>query len=182
MAEMRDISLPEHFFQYPDMAEIDRVTELFMSELYDDIADLHDDILIMTATERGIARREAILGITPETTETLEARRARVLMKWYERSPYTRKVIERKIAALCGAGNYSLDYDDEDMILHVEMSGVEWDVIDAVHETLEDMVRLMIILDIKRIYVSAVETTVHCALAHIGTIDFAVPIEAVEEG
>lgn len=180
MAELREISLPPHMFGYAEMAEIDRIGEEFISQLYDDIEDLHDDIMIMTATEKGIARREAILGITPSDTESLDARRARVLMRWYEKNPYSQKVIEQKIAVLCGEGNYVFAYDPQEMVLTVEMSGVEWDVIYSVEAALEQMVRLMIILDVKRIYVSAVETMTYCALAHIGTVEKAVPVEVEE--
>lgn len=181
MAELREISLPDHFFQYPEMAEIDRVSEVFINRLYDDIESLHDDIFILTASEKGIARREAILGITPSDDESLDARRARVLMRWYERNPYTKKVIERKIGMLCGEDNYTFDYDEETQTLHVEMENVGWDVINSVAEALEQMVRLMIVLDVKRIYVSACESSVYCALAHIGTIEDAANIEAKEE-
>lgn len=130
MAELRDISLPPNFFDFAEMKEIDRVSEKFMLQLYNDIESLHDDIFILTASEEGTARREKILGITPKDTDSLDARRARVLMQWYEKTPYTTRVIERKIAVLCGEGNYNFEYDAENMVLTVEMSGVEWDVIE----------------------------------------------------
>lgn len=181
MAELRTIDLPEHFFTYPEMAEIARLGEVFMSKYMDDLEGVHDDIMIMTATERGIARREAILGITPADTDSLDARRARVLMKWYEKNPYTRKVIERKIAVLCGEGNYHFIYDAETMTLHVEMSGVEWDVINSVHETLDKMVRLMIILDVKKIFFSEATSPIYGAFFHVGTFEKAVPVIIEEE-
>lgn len=177
MAELREINLPEHFFQYPEMAEIDRVSDEFISKFYDDLEGIHDDIMIMTATERGIARREAILGITPADTDSLEARRARVLMKWYEKNPYTRKVIERKIAVLCGDGAYTFEYHPDTMVLTVEMEGVAWDVINTVREVLEQMVRLMIILDVKQIFVSSADAYTYKALANLGTIEYAKTIE-----
>ena len=181
MSELRDIPLPEHYFKYPEMAEIDRVNEVFHKQLLEDIEGIHDDIMIMTATEAGIARREKILKITPADTDSLEARRARVLMMWYERSPYTRKVIERKIATLCGEGNYYFTYDAENMTLTVEMSGVEWDVINMVHEALDKMVRLMIILDVKKIFFSSATSRFHVGIKHIGTFEIAVPIKAEED-
>lgn len=177
MAELRAIDLPEHFFAYTEMAEVARLGEVFMSQFMDDLEGVHDDILIMTATERGIARREKILGIVPADTDSLDARRARVLMRWYEKNPYTRKVIERKIAVLCGGENYTFEYHPDTMVLTVEMEGVAWDVINTVREVLEQMVRLMIILDIKQIFVSSAEATTYRAFANLGTIEYAKVIE-----
>ena len=60
MAELREIYLPEHLEDMYEFSELDRVSDKKMLVMESDIEALEDDILIETATEKGIARREKI--------------------------------------------------------------------------------------------------------------------------
>lgn len=148
--ELRTIELPEFLKNMPWYRIVDEVVDGQIAKLDNEIQDRHDDILISTATEIGIARREKILGILTDPDEDLESRRARVLFWWYNKMPYTRKVIEGKIAALCGKDNYTFEYDSENMILHVGI-GIDlgWSVIKTVYNLLDELVMLNIIIDVK---------------------------------
>lgn len=181
MAELRSIPLPPHFLSIPEIAELDRVSDKFISEFYDAIEDAHDDLLITTATEAGIKWREDYLKIVPADTDSLEARRARVLMRWYDKVPYTRRVIERKIAVLCGEDNYTFEYSKSTKVLTVEMMGVGWDVIHAVQDVLEELVSLMIVLDVKQVFISSVTSDMYSKLMLLGSIEIGNTIEAEEE-
>lgn len=150
---LREIPLPPYLEEITEFRLLDKVSEKQMRKFYEEIEARNDDLLIMTATETGIARREAILRINPGENESLEVRRARVLLRWYDRVPYTRIVIERKIASLCGAGNYQMDYDPDELVLYLNLSNVEEDVALMVYETLDQLIMLTIILDVKRVVV-----------------------------
>lgn len=63
---------------------------------------------VSEATEKGIARREKMLNITPYATDTLEDRRFRVLARYNEARPYTRKSLAVMLSALCGDFGYEL--------------------------------------------------------------------------
>nr|DAW60544.1 MAG TPA: tail protein [Caudoviricetes sp.] len=66
------------------------------------------DQYIVTATEYGISRWEAILGIYPKDTDGLEMRRARILSMLQLKLPYTKRWLANWLNDLCGAGNYDL--------------------------------------------------------------------------
>lgn len=63
---------------------------------------------IETADEYGISRFEAILKILPSKEDTLESRRARVQVRWFNAIPYTMKALISKLIALCGDNNFTI--------------------------------------------------------------------------
>ena len=66
------------------------------------------DAFIMDCDEYGLRKYEAFVGVMPEPEDTLDARKARVLIYWNNFIPYTYRVLVRRLNALCGAGNYEL--------------------------------------------------------------------------
>ncbi len=63
---------------------------------------------ILTADEYGISRFEKILGIHPMEGEALEMRRMRVQNRWFNRIPYTMKMLIIKLAECLGE-QYNFD-------------------------------------------------------------------------
>ena len=70
--------------------------------------DCMNDQFIAEATENGVARREKMLEIVPPATDTLDDRKLRLLSRYNENIPYTRKSLETVLESLCGAGGYEL--------------------------------------------------------------------------
>lgn len=66
---------------------------------------------ISKADENGIAEFEKILGIYPTEEDTLESRRLRVQSKWFNKIPYTMRVLLEKLKVLCGDTDFFLTYD-----------------------------------------------------------------------
>lgn len=66
---------------------------------------------ISTADEYGISRFEKMLGIHPTSEDTLESRRSRVQSKWFNRIPYTWKVLLQKLVILCGSSDFTLTHN-----------------------------------------------------------------------
>lgn len=68
---------------------------------------------VSTADEYGISRFERLLGIYPSTEDTLENRRSRVQNKWFNKVPYTMRVLLQRLTKLCGDTDFSLigDFD-----------------------------------------------------------------------
>jgi hypothetical protein len=166
MAELRTIELPEHLANMTEFRLLDEVSEKQISDFEDELEARHNDFLITTATVTGIARREKILKLVVDPTEDLEARRARVLFWWYNRMPYTRKVIEGRIAALCGAGNYTFEYDVENEILHVGVTlSLGWPVVDMVRSLLDELVMLNVILDVRGTEIDDITTSIYVGAA-----------------
>lgn len=57
---------------------------------------------IATADEYGISRFEKILGIYPNSTDSLEVRRMRVQSRWFNKLPYTMRTLTEKIKQILG--------------------------------------------------------------------------------
>ena len=52
-----------------------------------------------------------MLGIHPTSEDTLESRRSRVQSKWFNKIPYTMRVLLQKLTVLCGNTDFSLTHD-----------------------------------------------------------------------
>ena len=63
---------------------------------------------IQTADENGISRFEAMLRLYPQSDDTLEVRRARVMAAWYSNLPYTYRLLIKKLSILCGGTDFSV--------------------------------------------------------------------------
>lgn len=66
---------------------------------------------IATADEYGISRFEKMLGIHPANEDTLESRRSRVSSKWFNKIPYTWKVLLQKLTVLCNDTDFILTHN-----------------------------------------------------------------------
>lgn len=83
-------------------------------ELAWDAADaVMRNLFVGDADEYGIQRWEGILSIPAKASDSLEARRARVLIRLNEYLPYTKRALERMLEAICGSDNYSFEVDDK---------------------------------------------------------------------
>lgn len=66
---------------------------------------------ISTADEYGISRFETILGIYPSEEDTVESRRSRIQSKWFDKIPYTWRVLLQKLTVLCGDSDFLLTHN-----------------------------------------------------------------------
>ncbi len=86
-------------------------------EEFEIVWDTADRVLrnrfIETADEYGISRFEAMLGIYPSEEDTLELRRERVRSKWFDRIPYTWKILLQRLTQLCGDTGFVLMHNFE---------------------------------------------------------------------
>lgn len=69
------------------------------------------DAFIMDCDEYGIKKYETLVGVVPNPEDTLDERKARVLVYWNNFIPYTYRVLIRKLNNLCGIGNYEISGD-----------------------------------------------------------------------
>lgn len=158
MAELRRMDIPPHLLEMTEFKIIEAVSEALISELEDEIQNVSNDILIGTSTEYGVARREKITGLTKIDTDTLDERRAKVLAKWYDVTPYTEETIRAKLDTICGAGNYILEIDTENDVVTIKIDSPSRDIINTTVAYLEETIMLQDILNI--ISEQEVETTI----------------------
>ena len=100
--------IPSNILDIPEITRIHKVSADIMEELNQEISDTHDNIFITDATEDGIARREKILNLLPLDTDTLDDRRFRVLINWYDTYPYTVNDLKKRLNIMMGVGQYEL--------------------------------------------------------------------------
>lgn len=82
-----------------------------ISELRGELSDLIADNFIQTLTERGCARWERMMGISPKATDDLAVRRFRILAKLNEELPFTFRGLKQQLTALCGEDGFSAEVD-----------------------------------------------------------------------
>lgn len=100
--------LPEVLKDVTEMRAIMDAETPEVQAIWQACEDCMNDQFILEATEHGIARREKMLSITPFATDTLDDRRFRLLTRYNENIPYTRKGLASMLESLCGVGGYVL--------------------------------------------------------------------------
>lgn len=90
-----------------------------IEDLNQSLQNLMNDQFITTATETGLARREAILKVRPYADDTLESRRGRIAFMWNNPIPYTDLMLLNRIELLVGEDGYEITRDYENYTLTI---------------------------------------------------------------
>lgn len=113
---MRQVNLTQYL--PPFMQSFRQPVEALSAEneefnlLWTAVDKLFKNRFIMTADEDGMEHFESLLGITPGAEDTLEIRRLRVQSRWFNKLPYTIRVLsERLVQILKGAYNFDISAD-----------------------------------------------------------------------
>mgnify|MGYP001026754562 FL=1 len=142
------LEYPECILNIDEMKAIFDAEEVVGQKFEDNIADCDSNTTIAESSETGIRRREKILGINPQDTDSLELRRFRVMMKWYDSYPYTQESLMNKMNDLLGKGNYTIAVVPDEMkmicLLGLKKKAME----DEFKKLLEEIVPLNITMDI----------------------------------
>lgn len=129
--------LPEALKDVVEMRAIMDAETPAVSAIWDACEDCMNDQFISEATENGIARRENMLRITPFTTDTIEDRRFRLLARYNENVPYTRKSLSALLESLCGADGYTLQITTATFNVFVKVALTAKKQVAVIVETLE---------------------------------------------
>jgi hypothetical protein len=139
---LREIAQPDIVMGNPALA-LPVIAGEKQAEILDaEIAALEGNIHILTSDERGIARRERVLGIIPLDTDTLQERAYKVLVKWYDTYPYTLRDLAARLDRLCGKDAYEIIYDKADKFLQCLIELKSKKMVAAINDLLESIVPL----------------------------------------
>lgn len=109
---MRDIDIknyvPPFLLGYGELKELYESENLEFKKLNIEADNLLDNQFIGSTNEKGIARYEALLGITGMQEYSLEERQIKVYTAWIDDIPYTFNTLKERIERLCGKGNFTL--------------------------------------------------------------------------
>ena len=125
-----------NLWQYlpPFLKEYKELNTLFSAEspefqtMAEQLDEMRDDFFIQTASEKGIARYEKILGFRPNISDSLETRRSNVLARWYDGLPYTVNALKKRLSIIQGNNDVDVTIDDNDPFhlfidTHLETAG-----------------------------------------------------------
>lgn len=145
--------------EYPEVIlDIDEINAIYEAEehtggeLTKEIEYTDNDIAISTATQRGIKRREEVLKIKAQDTESLDDRRFRVLIKWYDDYPYTLNDLISRMDNLLGENNYMIAVNTDDMTMQCLLELKRRQMYDEFVKLLEEIVPVNVVLEVSLRY------------------------------
>ncbi len=138
-----------------DVTEMKAIMESETPEvqaLWQACEDCMNDQFISEATEYGIARREKMLDITPFATDTLDDRRFRLLTRYAESIPYTRRGLASMLESLCGENGYTLNILTSEFTVSVKVALTAKKQEDSIRELLERVVPYNMVFTVELLY------------------------------
>ena len=151
MTKIMDLWPPimQELMEFQKIAEIE---EPFFEQLKQEIQNIVDDQFIQTATEKGIARRERMLKISPFADDTLETRRFRVQGVWNDKLPYTYRVLLERLDSLCGPDGYVMELNAGEYSLNIKIELTRKRMFDEVVRFTRQMVPANIVITVELRY------------------------------
>lgn len=144
--------LPEVLKNIWELDTIMRVETSAVQALWQACENCMNDQFISEATENGIARREKMLDITPYATDTLDDRRFRLLARYNENMPYTRRSLANLLASLCGENGYELTVVTAKFTVGVKVALTAKKQEDSVRELLERILPYNMVFTVELLY------------------------------
>jgi hypothetical protein len=113
--------LPQLMTEYTELNDVMTVETTELNRIETEHEIVVDNRYIPTCNEDGIVRFERIMSIVPNSNDTLEDRKFRCISKWSQSIPYNYKVLDEKLAMLCGEGMYDLSIDFDNYIVYIKL-------------------------------------------------------------
>jgi len=135
-----------------EFQKIAEIEETFFEQLKQEIQNIVDDQFIQTATEKGIARRERMLNVSPFADDTLETRRFRVQGVWNDKLPYTYRVLLERLDSLCGPDGYVIELNAGEYSLNIKIELTRKRMFDEVVRITRQMVPANIVIAVELRY------------------------------
>ena len=117
-----------------------------LDRIESNIQKVLDNAFMNDCDEYGIKKYEELWNITPDKEDTLESRRARVLLHWNDTLPYTWRTLKRKLDIYCGTNQYVIKNDLEHYRIHLHTYFYQRWQMDELKEILEPMLPMNIML------------------------------------
>jgi hypothetical protein len=135
-----------------EFQKIAEIEDVFIEKLWQEIENIVDDQFIQTATEKGIARREKMLNVSPFADDTLETRRFRVQGVWNDKLPYTYRVLLERLDSLCGPDGYVIELDAGQYSLNIKIELTKKRMFDEVVRITRQMVPANLVITVELRY------------------------------
>lgn len=123
-----------------------------ISALWDAVDAAFNDQFVSSATVNGVERWEKILDIKPRGTDSLNARKFRILSRLNEQLPYTLPVLKNMLQSLCGEEGYSVEVENDLYTLKVKIALVAKSNFDDVAVLLNRVVPANMVIELELKY------------------------------
>lgn len=132
--------LPEVYKEPEEMREIMRIETPYINALWSNTEQIYTDSFILTSGEYGLNRRFEFLGMPILAQDDIETKRFKLLARYREQAPYTRRSVRALLDSLLGEGNYILDISPSEKTFDIQLRLTQRGQFDAVVELLERVV------------------------------------------
>ena len=140
--------LPLFMQEYLEMQKIMETEQVEIDRLWLEAENVLADQFILEATENGVKRWEATLGILPKDTDTLDERKFRILTKLNQELPYTLRKLEQALTNLCGVDGYHVELNAAQYRIEVKLALSNENNIGEVEKILKKMIPANMIQEI----------------------------------
>lgn len=131
---------------------LDKAETPELKSIYECVSEVLDNGFIETAKEKGVARAEKIVGLSPRATDTIEERKFNLIAKYNEDLPYTVKKLHELLAVLCGEKGYHLEINNNEFKLTVKVELTSKKSKASVEELLERVTPANMVLYVTLMY------------------------------
>lgn len=142
------MELKEYWPRYlQDLIEFDQIARAEQPEFTKAVQDVQgapDDFFLVSLSEYGCGRWEAILGLVAAPGDTLEARRERILIAYLDQLPYTYRALLKYLSTVSDDFQVVLNNDAYELFIRIRLSGLTQR--DALAATLGQMIPANLVL------------------------------------
>lgn len=141
---MLDISIREKFPNYYDgMLEINTLSDVEMrllNLLRDELTSVINNQWVLTADLSGVIKYEKMLNITPNSNDSIEFRRERILNRLNQAAPYTITYLIRWLNIYLGQGTFEVQMEYNEYLLTITVHIGEYGKLDELIKSLIEIV------------------------------------------
>ncbi len=134
-----------------DVKEIKKIMSISQPEiniLNKNTEILLKDFFVVGASETATKHYEAMLGIIPKLTDTLEKRQYDILVLYNQTLPFTLETLQQKLDAICGKDGYTINLLYEKFIINVKLALNKAQLLITVTNLLEWIVPVNLIINV----------------------------------
>lgn len=177
----KDVDLLSYWMPFlrnlKEFKEIAKAEEPEIRMLLEAVDRTLNNMFINTADERGIARYEELLNITPEEGDTLDMRRFKVISKWSDRGVYTKDAIHEMLTSYCGKDNFEIIEKYEDFIIEIVTSLPIYGSLEVVNDKLTSILPANMIIQFR----NKLKSTARSPLYVAGVVSTSMSYEILQD-
>lgn len=138
--------LPEFLQKYLQLKLICEAENVIFQEALNEIDIINDNQFILTANSQGLKRFEKMLGIVASSNDSLDVRRAKLLLKWNDNIAYTYTNFLKNLDIICGEKNYITEEHFSDYLLKIVTFLYGYGQVNQVEELIKTMIPCNIVI------------------------------------